>query len=100
MAKVHLEAGPFGSAVCGKDNVDTSTDPTLVTCEACEKTEAFESTVATTPHEHRWVERFSTDGPLIRNEDGTEAYAVVPDGAECECGVVLTQAQWSARSPS
>jgi len=97
MAKVHLETGKFGAAACGKDHVDTTTDPALVTCEACERTEAFSATPAV--HEHEWIARYG-DTITTTNPDGATMQYPVPDGATCECGAVLTQDQWSARSPS
>jgi hypothetical protein len=41
MAKVHFELAPFGRAVCGKENVDTTKVTDEVTCEACRDTEAY-----------------------------------------------------------
>jgi len=97
MAKVHLETGRFGKAACGKENVDTTTDLTLVTCERCEATEAFSETPLN--HEHEWTQLWD-EGPEAINPDGTVERVPVMAGAACECGATLTQAQWSARSPS
>jgi hypothetical protein len=41
MAKVHMEAGPFGLASCGKSNVDTTRKVSEVTCKRCRGTDAF-----------------------------------------------------------
>lgn len=39
--KVHLETGRFGKAACGKDHVDVTKDPTLVTCKGCRRADVF-----------------------------------------------------------
>lgn len=41
MAKVHLEAGPFGLAICGRPNVDTTRISAEVTCGSCKNTTTF-----------------------------------------------------------
>jgi hypothetical protein len=41
MAKIHLAAGKFGLAECGKQNVDTSERPDEITCKSCQKTGAW-----------------------------------------------------------
>lgn len=101
MAKVHLEAGKFGKAACGKANVDTTTDLAVVSCEACQRTEAFEtfSEVGQTLHEHTWTPLY-IEGTWTTNPDGSQSRFDVANGAECACGAILTQDQWSARSPS
>lgn len=97
MAKVHLEAGRFGKAACGKEHVDTTTDVAVVTCEACERTEAFTATPAM--HTHDWVQLWE-DGPSVVDPSGILVTVSVPAGAKCDCGETLTQAQFAARSPS
>lgn len=51
--KVHLETGLFGKAACGKQNVDTTREPTEVTCVSCRKTDHYIEA---------WTERASVVG--------------------------------------